>query len=122
MQNNVMKAWLESSHLAGANQTYIEDLYEQFLADPDSVSEEWQTVFLDLPKVDNTKEVPHGPVKDYFIRLAKDTSRYAAQVSDPHNDAKQVKVLQLINAFRFRGHQHANLDPLGLWNVIVYKI
>ncbi|QUM85324.1 MULTISPECIES: 2-oxoglutarate dehydrogenase E1 component [unclassified Moritella] len=115
MQNNVMKAWLESSHLAGANQTYIEDLYEQFLADPDSVGEEWQTVFLGLPKVDNTKEVPHGPVKDYFIRLAKDTSRYAAQVSDPHNDAKQVKVLQLINAFRFRGHQHANLDPLGLW-------
>ncbi|MCE1781907.1 2-oxoglutarate dehydrogenase E1 component, partial [Enterobacter hormaechei] len=27
----------------------------------------------------------------------------------------QVKVLQLINAFRFRGHQNANLDPLGLW-------
>ena len=24
-------------------------------------------------------------------------------------------MLQLINAFRFRGHQHANLDPLGLW-------
>jgi len=116
MQNNVMKAWLESSHLAGANQTYIEDLYEQFLADPDSVGEEWQTVFLGLPKVDNsTKEVPHGPVKDYFIRLAKETSRYAAQVSDPHNDSKQVKVLQLINAFRFRGHQHANLDPLGIW-------
>ncbi|HCT4327539.1 TPA: 2-oxoglutarate dehydrogenase E1 component, partial [Morganella morganii] len=30
-------------------------------------------------------------------------------------DSKQVKVLQLINAFRFRGHQNANLDPLGLW-------
>lgn len=118
MQNNVMTAWLESSHLAGANQTYIEGLYEQFLADPDSVGEEWQTLFLGLPKVDSnatTKEVPHGPVKDYFIRLAKDTSRYSAQVSDPHNDAKQVRVLQLINAFRFRGHQHANLDPLGLW-------
>ena len=24
-------------------------------------------------------------------------------------------MLQLINAFRFRGHQQANLDPLGLW-------
>ena len=30
-------------------------------------------------------------------------------------DPKQVKVLQLINAFRFRGHQNANLDPLGIW-------
>ncbi|MDD0274500.1 hypothetical protein PSY23_23600, partial [Shigella flexneri] len=26
--------------------------------------------------------------------------------------------LQLINAYRFRGHQHANLDPLGLWQLI----
>ncbi len=115
MQNGVMKAWLESSHLAGANQTYIEDLYEQFLLDPEAVGEEWQTVFKDLPKVGDSNEVPHGPVKDYFVRLAKDTSRYSAQVSDPHHDSKQVKVLQLINAFRFRGHQHANLDPLGLW-------
>lgn len=114
MQQNVMKAWLESSHLAGANQTYIEDLYEQFLADPDGVSDEWQAVFKSLPQV-SENETPHGPVKDYFSRLAKETSRYSAPVSDPHNDSKQVKVLQLINAFRFRGHQNANLDPLGIW-------
>ncbi len=36
-------------------------------------------------------------------------------VSDPDVDAKQAKVLQLINAYRFRGHQNARLDPLGLW-------
>ena len=30
-------------------------------------------------------------------------------------DTKQVRVLQLINAYRFRGHQHAELDPLGIW-------
>merc|ERR1712000_691039 len=28
---------------------------------------------------------------------------------------KQIRVLQLINAFRFRGHQEAKLDPLGVW-------
>lgn len=39
----------------------------------------------------------------------------AARVTDPELDAKQVKVLQLINAHRFRGHQGANLDPLELW-------
>jgi 2-oxoglutarate dehydrogenase E1 component len=36
-------------------------------------------------------------------------------VTSGGGDAKQVKVLQLINAFRFRGHQNANLDPLGIW-------
>ncbi|HBI78149.1 MAG TPA: 2-oxoglutarate dehydrogenase E1 component, partial [Marinobacter adhaerens] len=28
---------------------------------------------------------------------------------------KQIRVLQLINAYRFRGHQEAKLDPLGVW-------
>ncbi|SIQ20188.1 2-oxoglutarate dehydrogenase E1 component [Aeromonas sp. RU39B] len=116
MHNGVMKAWLESSHLAGANASYIEDLYESYLDNPDSVAEQWRTLFEGLPQVDgHAVEQPHSRVKDYFRRLAKDTSRFSAPVSDPDVDAKQVRVLQLINAYRFRGHQNANLDPLGLW-------
>jgi 2-oxoglutarate dehydrogenase E1 component len=111
-----MQAWLESSHLAGANATYVEDLYEAYLADPEAVPDQWRSVFDGLPAQDgNVPDQPHSQVRDYFRRLAKDTSRYATPVSDPHTDAKQVKVLQLINAYRFRGHQNANLDPLGLW-------
>ncbi|ATG74507.1 2-oxoglutarate dehydrogenase E1 component [Zobellella denitrificans] len=116
MHNGVMQAWLESSHLAGANATYVEDLYEAYLADPEAVPDQWRSVFDGLPAQDgNVPDQPHSQVRDYFRRLAKDTSRYATPVSDPHTDAKQVKVLQLINAYRFRGHQNANLDPLGLW-------
>ncbi|QUJ66532.1 2-oxoglutarate dehydrogenase E1 component [Photobacterium sp. GJ3] len=116
MQNGVMKAWLESSHLAGANATYVEDLYELYLSDPELVDEEWRHVFSELPVVDGAVvDQPHSRVRDYFRRLAKETTFLSASVSDPDVDAKQVKVLQLINAYRFRGHQHANLDPLGLW-------
>ncbi|SKA59248.1 2-oxoglutarate dehydrogenase E1 component [Enterovibrio nigricans] len=116
MQNGVMKAWLESSHLAGANATYVEDLYELYLSDPESVDSEWRVVFESLPVVNgNAPEQPHSRVREYFRRLATETAHYSASVSDPDVDAKQVKVLQLINAYRFRGHQQANLDPLGLW-------
>ncbi|NLS11576.1 2-oxoglutarate dehydrogenase E1 component [Vibrio sp. SM6] len=116
MHNGVMKAWLESSHLAGANATYVEDLYELYLSDPDLVSEEWIRVFEGLPKpVDEVAEQPHSRIRDYFRRLAQETKHYNVQVSDPDVDAKQVKVLQLINAYRFRGHEAAKLDPLGLW-------
>ncbi|MCW8348798.1 2-oxoglutarate dehydrogenase E1 component [Vibrio sp. ZSDZ65] len=116
MHNGVMKAWLESSHLAGANATYVEDLYELYLSDPEQVSEEWRRVFDGLPmQPDDVVEQPHSRVRDYFRRLAKETKHSSAQVSDPEVDAKQVKVLQLINAYRFRGHQAADLDPLGLW-------
>lgn len=116
MHNGVMKAWLESSHLAGANATYVEDLYELYLSDPDLVSEEWKRVFDGLPKPsEEVVEQPHSRVRDYFRRLAQETKHYSVQVSDPDVDAKQVKVLQLINAYRFRGHEAAQLDPLGLW-------
>ncbi|KUI98825.1 2-oxoglutarate dehydrogenase E1 component [Vibrio sp. MEBiC08052] len=117
MHNGVMKAWLESSHLAGANATYVEDIYELYLSDPDLVSEEWRRVFegLSSPDDSNVVEQPHSRVRDYFRRLAQETKHYNVQVSDPDVDAKQVRVLQLINAYRFRGHEAAQLDPLGLW-------
>ena len=115
MQNSAMKPWLDSSWLAGANQSYIEQLYEDFLTDPDSVDDAWKSLFQQLPGTGVRPEQFHSNIREYFRRLAKDASRYTTSVSDPETNAKQVKVLQLINAFRFRGHQHANLDPLGLW-------
>ncbi|MEQ5128394.1 2-oxoglutarate dehydrogenase E1 component [Providencia zhijiangensis] len=115
MQNGVMKDWLDSSFLAGANQSYIEQLYEDYLTDPNSVDVEWREIFQQLPGAGNSGEQLHSQAREYFRRLAKDSTRYHTSVSDPTIDAKQVKVLQLINAFRFRGHQNANLDPLGLW-------
>lgn len=115
MQNGAMKAWLDSSYLAGANQSYIEQLYEDFLTDPGSVEDSWRSIFQQLPTAGVKPDQLHSQTRDYFRRLAKDAARYNTTITDPETDAKQVKVLQLINAFRFRGHQHANLDPLGLW-------
>lgn len=115
MQNSAMKPWLDSSWLAGANQSYIEQLYEDFLTDPDSVDEVWRSMFQQLPGTGVKPEQFHSTTREYFRRLAKDATRYTSTVTDPAANSKQVKVLQLINAFRFRGHQHANLDPLCLW-------
>ncbi|KEA51913.1 2-oxoglutarate dehydrogenase [Mangrovibacter sp. MFB070] len=115
MQNGAMKAWLDSSYLSGSNQTWIEQLYEDFLTDPDSVDAHWRSMFQQLPGTGVRPDQFHSKTRDYFRRLAKDASRYTSSITDPDTDAKQVKVLQLINAYRFRGHQQANLDPLGLW-------
>ena len=114
MQNGAMKDWLDSTFLAGENQSYIEEIYEDYLTDPNSVDESWREIFQQLP-VSQGAEQSHSQTRDYFRRLAKESTRYHTSVSDPAMDSKQVKVLQLINAFRFRGHQNANLDPLGLW-------
>ena len=120
MQESVMKAWWDSSHMAGANAAYVEELYETYLEDPQSVSENWRQIFDNLPKVDGVElETNHTTIKNQFRQLAAlgPTARMSSPSSPSANvsDDRQVKVLQLINAFRFRGHQHANLDPLGLW-------
>ncbi|MBL4909275.1 MAG: 2-oxoglutarate dehydrogenase E1 component [Alteromonadaceae bacterium] len=114
MHEGAMKAWTESSYLSGANATYIEELYELYLENAQSVSPQWREFFQNLPKIEGADvEYKHSEIRDEFKALAK---LPAAQVIiSSGGDAKQVKVLQLINSFRFRGHQNANLDPLGLW-------
>jgi len=121
MQQSVMKAWWDSSHMAGGNATYIEEMYEAYLDDAQSVSDEWRGIFENLPKLDGVEvESKHSLVRDQFRTLAAlgpaaRAGSGATQSNISGGDDKQVKVLQLINAFRFRGHQHANLDPLELW-------
>ncbi len=95
-------------------------MYEAYQDNPLSVSDDWRAVFDNLPVTNEAAldmpEVSHSKVRDYFRSLALEGyKRGSGGVSDPELDAKQVKVLQLINAHRFRGHQNANLDPLGLW-------
>ncbi|PKF60431.1 2-oxoglutarate dehydrogenase E1 component [Psychromonas sp. psych-6C06] len=114
MPINVMKEWLASSHLSGANSTYIEDLYESYLEDPISVDANWREVFDELPKVNELPEEAHSVVREQMKHAAKAPKCFTPPTGAVHNDAKQVKVLQLIGAYRNRGHEVAALDPLGL--------
>ena len=116
---NTLYGWWGSSPLAGANAPYIEELYELFLQDPRSVDERWRRFFETLPPVNGAgQDIPHAAVRDYFRTLARQPVARAAGAPAAAVDEelvhKQVRVLQLINAYRFRGHQLANLDPLGL--------
>lgn len=107
-----------TSHLSGSNATYVEELYEAYLKDPNSVPDQWRDNFDKLPRVNGTEsDVPHSTIRQHFLYLAKNKNRAqplaVSSVSSEH-EKKQVKVLQLITAFRVRGHQKANLDPLGI--------
>lgn len=119
MQDGLMYRQWSTSHLSGANAEYIEELFESYLADANSVAEEWRKYFDSLPRYDGvaSEDIPHSNIRDHFIYLAKNKSRVqpliVSSVSSEH-EKRQVKVLQLMTAYRVRGHQKANLDPLGL--------
>ncbi|HHE3460863.1 TPA: 2-oxoglutarate dehydrogenase E1 component [Pasteurella multocida] len=114
-KNTPISEWLTSSALGGTNQSYIEELYEDYLRDPDSVDASWKTIFNALPKSHTAVEQPHSQVRDYFKRLARDNSPNGVSVIDPNVSARLVKLLAYVNAHRNRGHLHADLDPLNLW-------
>jgi 2-oxoglutarate dehydrogenase E1 component len=119
MQESVMQRMWNSAHLSGGNAAYVEELYELYLHDPNAVPEEWRTYFQKLPADGSSAtDVSHSTIRDHFVLLAKNQRRAqpvsAGSVSSDH-EKKQVEVLRLIQAYRMRGHQAAQLDPLGLW-------
>ncbi|MBB1489286.1 2-oxoglutarate dehydrogenase E1 component [Oceanospirillum sediminis] len=119
MQEGIMELMWSSSHVYGGNVSYVEGLYEQYLLDPNAIPEEWRNYFDKLPRTEGTgsTDIPLTPIREHFDLLAKNKHKAApagaSSVSTEH-EKKQVRVLQLINAYRFRGHQKANIDPLGL--------
>ncbi|HEY3699608.1 MAG TPA: 2-oxoglutarate dehydrogenase E1 component [Spongiibacteraceae bacterium] len=119
---STMELLWRSSQLSGGNAAYVEDLYETFLTDPNAVPEQWREYFAKLPRVNGSamQDVPHSAIRAQFAQLARARVRTdgAAPASDSRiteNERKQVRVLQLMSAYRQRGHQKAKLDPLGLW-------
>lgn len=120
MHESSMEQLWSTSQLAGGNVAYIEELYELYLKDPNAVPEQWRSYFNTLPRVEGatTQDIPHSPIQEQFLLISKNQRRMASpatqsQVSSGY-DQKQLRVFQLINAYRFRGHQHAKLDPLGI--------
>ncbi len=116
MQESVMQRMWDTAHISGGNAEYVEELYELYLQDPGSVSEEWRDYFRSLPaNGTQTVDVPHSPVREQFIELARHPHRggSAGGVS-PEHEQKQIATLQLIEAYRLLGNRISQLDPLGL--------
>ncbi|HUH37987.1 MAG TPA: 2-oxoglutarate dehydrogenase E1 component [Spongiibacteraceae bacterium] len=121
MQNGSMEQLWGSSHISGGNAHYVEALYETYLTDPNAVSAEWRSYFEKLPRVNGNpvQDLPHGPVREHFARLARVRAKPSTGVVDhtiTEHERKQVRVIQLCSAYRQRGHQKARLDPLDLWS------
>ncbi len=117
---DMQELW-SSSLLNGASAAWLETLYEAYLTSPETVDPDWRRFFDGLPRVKSGnggngagREVPHKEVREFFRAIARE--HHPVPTATPSHDLelerKQVHVLQLINAYRFRGHQHASTNPL----------
>lgn len=113
MSANLIREFSESSQL-GSNADYVEHLYEAWLNDPSSVSDDWQAYFDALPDK-GARDTPHSLIIDRIEAAQRDRDRHGdgAPLGDDHA-RKQAGVLRLLTAYRSRGHLDADLDPLAL--------
>ena len=115
---SVYAAYQGNTFLFGGNAPYVEEMYENYLANPGSVPDTWRDYFDALQHVpatdgSNAKDVPHQPVINAFAERAKagGTKVVIASV-DAEMGRKRTAVQQLIAAYRNVGQRWADLDPL----------
>lgn len=101
------------SFMTGTNATVLEQMYDRYIEDPNSVHPSWTTFFhnlemdvapgqaVELQRVNRNKleSIPTGmtPGKDLF-QISQDT----------------IQLMSMIRAYRHRGHLVADIDPLDM--------
>jgi 2-oxoglutarate dehydrogenase E1 component len=100
-----------TTSLWGGNSTYVEDLYERYLAG-EAVPADWQKFFTGLAAA--RTDTAHGPIVRELEQRAQLPRMVSAAASDAGQSEKQAVVSRLIQIFTNRGHLIARVDPLGL--------
>ena len=112
---NTMNDKFDSSLYFGGNAPFVEEVYENYLNDPSSVSAEWRDYFDRLAQMPGfvARDVAHTPVISAFAELARDGGfrPTVAPVAGAENK-KQSAVGQMVTAYRSLGTRWADLDPL----------
>ncbi len=118
-ETSLYTAYQGNTYLFGGNAPYVEEMYENYLANPGSVPDNWREYFdalQNVPAADgsSTRDVPHQPVINAFADRAKQgqTRVVVASGADSELGRKRTAVQQLIAAYRNVGVRWADLDPL----------
>lgn len=111
----------QNSFLSAENALYLEELYESYIKDPESVSEQVRHFFEQSLQINRSSpELLHSEVKKEMQQLARTPQDKSHRVclQDPSIQAtlihehKQTSVNALISAYRLFGHLEADIDPL----------
>ena len=94
-----MSDYMSDSHTSGGHLSYLEDLYESYLLDPDSITEEWKAYFNELPFQNGSqKDSSHLDVIKHFQNVSRRSAPRAKVISQEKNplEAKVQTLIKLI--------------------------
>lgn len=117
-KDNQLHLLWSNSMLAGGNAAYLEQLYESYLQDPNSVDSAWRTYF-EVIRGD-AHEVVHSDIRAAVRQQALQGQTKSTTMpmlpAELHHYEQQLKIERLIDAYRFLGHLQADIDPLELYD------
>ena len=100
----------KTTHLFSSNSELLENLYAQYLDKPESIAAQWRGYFENFDE--SQLPVTRPASSRHIPRYSSVNTDTTGVTTSQEQGRKQVSVLQLINAHRFRGHRQADLDPL----------
>src|ERR1700761_8957265 len=124
--NEILEA---TSFLSGANAPFIEQLYAQYLENPEAVEPSWRAWFAELGQNElSPSQLGRGPEWRRDAKLAFVTDELTGALTGQyprdkkkvdeaalHETAhKSIRAVQMVRAYRVIGHLAADLDPLKL--------
>ena len=117
--DNDLHALQSNSMLSGGNSAYLEQIYEDYLRDPNSVAPVWRTYFQVLQG--DSHDIPHSEIRSALRQhaLHGQAARQVdqAELVNARHYEQQLRIEKLIDSYRFLGHQKASIDPLGVWQL-----
>ncbi len=93
---------------------YIENLYSDYLSDPESVEPDWRRYFDDYGSLNGRSSADGALPASHSRIVAVPQGDDRKALEQAHVAQLQDRVDQLIRGFRVRGHLAARLDPLGI--------
>jgi 2-oxoglutarate dehydrogenase E1 component len=110
-----------SSYLFGGNADFIEELYEQYLLDPNNIDNKWRAYFDSIQdgsiRGNESKDINHSLIRDKFVAITQNPN-FVSSASNSELDTMQAQVWQLVENYRTLGVEYADLDPLKRVEVI----
>ena len=131
--------------LTGMSMEYVVHLYGEYLESPSKVDASWQSFFGDLgddehevlaeltgaswTPAENNKAArgfEEGGVSAHVMGASASVGKTVQKLDGSNQNVKDaardsIRALQLIRAYRARGHMEAKLDPLGLKEIAYHQ-
>ena len=123
--NNIFE---KTSFLGNNSSEFVENLYTEYLNNPNNLPEQWKDFFKGLKdqkeKILNNANAPSWSRKKRLKVTTQEPQNFLEKNGNLHTSVSNQNIIEaakdsvranmLVRAFRIRGHLIANLDPLGL--------